>query len=175
MSPPFVEKQFLFMQYLDMIPKAETAFKCFFLIYFVFYAVSPLSSALSREPSSHVSQRQGISPDDAFSLLEASVSFAEPSGIKEQINVHVDPLIFDMALWGILKKGKPSDDAGGSKFVAHKAGSKNLPEAMKCGIFGAVSIRTLPFYDIASQGLENQPSYYLNTPLLYSGLSPPSA
>jgi hypothetical protein len=99
----------------------------------------------------------------------------ESSSVKEQNGITVDPFIVDMTLWQILKGGKPSYDAGRDKFVLEKTGSKNFPEKVQCGIAGDVNVHPSLFCNVAAQGLENQTSFYVNTSLLSSGLSPPLA
>ena len=133
-----------------MTLKVRIFLNCSFLIYFVFYAVFPLSAAgLSKESR------------DAIAIGEEN---------------HCSTLfIIDMALWKILKSGKLFDDTGGDKFVVKKTGCRNFPEEMKCGIVSNIDLLPLCFYNVISQGLENQASSYINIFLLSSGLSPPSA
>lgn len=139
------------MQYLDtMIRKVKTVFKYFFLLYFIFYVVFPLSAA--------------VSPKGSLDVI----------AIGEESH-HSALFIIDIALWNMLKMGKPSDDANIDKFVVKKTGPNNFPEDVKCGLAGDVNVHPSLFCNVAAQGLENQTSFYVNIPLLSSGLSPPLA
>ena len=132
-----------------MTQKVKIYFNCFFLAYFVFYAVFPLSaSGLSKESL------------DAIAIGEEN---------------HCGTLfIIDMTLWKILKGGNLSDDTGRAKFVLKKTDCRNFPEEMKCGIVGRIDLLPLYFYNIASGSLEKQTTSYINIFLLSSGLSPPA-
>lgn len=158
-----------------MTQKYKTIFTSLFLIQFILCAVSPLSAIVSREQSQDVSEKQSVSPGAVFPPRVAPASFVKSPDIKERKGGHIDPFIFDMALWKILKRGKPSDDESGIKLIVKKIGLKNFPETVKCGIISSANVLQPPFHKIASQSPASRVSFRINTPLLYSGLSPPLA
>lgn len=119
-------------------------------MYFVFYAVFPSSTAVSPRDFSEATLIGGESHRSTLFIL-------------------------DMALWQILKMGKPSYDAGRDKVFVRETGSKDFPEEVKCGIVDGVIFLPVPFYNGVSRSLDNRTSLYINTLFLTSGLSPPSA
>ena len=145
-----LKTNFLLCNTLNMARIVKTFLKYFFLIYFIFYVVFPLSAAVSPKGSPDV------------------IAIGEESR-------HSTLFIIDIALWNMLKMGKPSDDANIDKFVVKKTGPDNFPEEVKCGIVGDVNVLLLPSCNAASRVLEKQTPSYINTPFLSSGLSPPSA
>lgn len=157
-----------------MTRKTRSIFTVFFTLYFVFYAVFPLSAALPREQSD-IAEWQGIYSEAVFSPLKAFALFTESPAVKEQRDDQLDPFIFDMALWEILKKGRTADDAGRNKFVVKKIGPKNIPEKDMCCMFESDSVVPIPFTEAISSVQINHIPLHINAPYLYSGLSPPVA
>jgi hypothetical protein len=158
-----------------MTRKPKTGFIFLFLAYFVIYAVSPLSEAVPREQSPYVPGKQGISPEAVYSLSEVAAPFAKAPDIKMRTGGHIDPFIFDIALWNILKRGKHSDDESVIRHVVKKTGTKNSREKLKCGAIGNVDVLPLPFFEVSFHSPKIHLAFNINIPLLSSGLSPPAA
>ena len=158
-----------------MTQRYKTIFTSIFLIQFILCAVSPLSAIVSREQSHDVSEKQSVSPEAVFPPRGAPASFVKSPDVKERKGGRIDPFILDMALWKIIKKGMPSVDAAGIKFIVKKQSSKNFSEKAKCGVIDSASVLPSPFPEVTSQSPASRVSFRINTPLLYSGLSPPLA
>lgn len=152
-----------------MTRKAGYIYTVFFLLYFVFYMVAPFSMALPK-------LLLEVSAGNIFEeTAETFYSLAESPVVKKQKFDRVDPFIFDMALWKILEKGKPSDASSRNKLVVRKTGPENFSAKIMSCLTESAILAPLPFPEAISGVLTDHILFHINTPLLYSGLSPPLA
>ena len=153
----------------------QRIFAFFFLTHFVFYAVSPFSAVLPFQQPRASETRQCNLQEIVYSRHVVSVPLERSTDVKGRKEGDINPFLFDMALWKILKEGKPSFDAGGNKFVVEKTGSKNFPEKAKCYVIEKINVVPMPFSEVTARVRTIDISFQINSPLLYSGLSPPAA
>jgi hypothetical protein len=121
-------------------------FPFLFLLYFISCAVSPLSAVAPFEEAQREAELEGG---------------------------EIDLFVVDLALWKILKKGKPSDDSARITGALKTEGSKNFHETAKRGVMDRASVLMPPFPEAVSRQTTTRLSFHIQTPLLYSGLSPP--
>lgn len=148
-----------------------TALTFLFLVYFVLYAVSPFFAALPQDLSIKL---QRLAPEGMLSLQGTSTTLDKPSGVRG-CGGHIDAFIFDLALWEILKRGKPSDDPVGSWLSAGATGSKYLHELGKCIVAGNAGAFSSSFHEVAYLSPTSHISSRITSLLSYSDLSPPLA
>lgn len=138
------------MQYLLIMNHgSKTIFTFFFLVYFLFYAVSPLSAAV---------------PSEEF------------PGVLEKQDNHTNLFIFDMVLWEILQKTKPSDHSkSAGKFIKKRAllSEKHFFAKIVEGVTAALIALPSPLAEVTADALTSTLFHLPHTYLEFSGLSPP--
>ena len=131
-----------------IIRRYKADFAVLFLAYFMLCAVLPLSAA-----APHM----------------------ESGGISGQEVNRINPLVVDVVLWQILKRGKLSGEAGEAEFFAVRKGSKNLSGKAPCGAIRCIDPLPPPSPEAAHQRPAGRLKFTTHTPFVHSGLSPPSA
>jgi hypothetical protein len=152
--------------------KAGIFFKGFFLLYFLIYVVGPISIALPGERLPDVLESQDASPGNVFSLPGILSSHGGSYQISEQRCNQLDPFLFDMALWKILKTADPSINTDRGRFIAGRTVAKIYPEKTTFAMTGRV-IPLPPLHEAFALNTREQIPPSINTPLSASGLSPP--
>lgn len=92
----------------DVMMKRKTKALCrlLFLVYFACYAVFPLSAAATAAALDDARENEGLTPIDSL-----AVANDEPAVVMREDGNALQLFLYDMLLWEILKRGKPSDDS----------------------------------------------------------------
>jgi len=144
-----------------------------YLFYFVFYVVSPASAALS----------SSLSPDAQAAEAGFSLEGLRSSGAGQAKDLRlqgrdeggIDPLVFDMVLWKLLKNGKPADLVSGDGPVVRTAGPKDFADKGKCPMLCGLRLFPAASADLVVCGGSVLVSPGIDSLLSYSDLSPPSS
>jgi hypothetical protein len=154
--------------------KAGIFSKSFFLLYFLIYAVGPISIALPGAQLPDVFESQDVSPGNVFSLAGHLSSHGRSYEIREQRCDLLDPFIFDMALWKILKAADPSINTDKDRFIAAGTMAKIYPQKTTFAMTGR-ALPLPPLHEAFSLNIEKRIPLSIYTPISASGLSPPPA
>ena len=148
----------------------------FFLIYFMFYVVSPLSAAVPSVEHPDGTARQGSG--ETLSPVSADALYGDSPSVLERKDSQTDLFLFDMLLWEILKRGRPSVDSASETgyLLKEKNGLSHVIDLSYKVISALLSAAVVPLLLFPSRRpAAMTASLFLrrNVSRAFSGLSPP--